>query len=82
MSSTLPAQLNLREQMHAALTAAQRTLVREIATLGTESGVGLYIVGGFVRDLLLGGAVREVDLVVEATRLDLRRRFSRDWAGA
>lgn len=65
MSSNLPAQLNLREQMHAALTAAQRALVRDIATLGAESGVGLYIVGGFVRDLLLGGAVREVDLVVE-----------------
>ena len=51
--------------MYAALTAAQRALVRDIATLGAESGVGLYIVGGFVRDLLLGVAGREVDLVVE-----------------
>lgn len=65
MSSTLPAQLNLREQMHAALIAAQSALMLEIAALGAESGVGLYIVGGFVRDLLLGGAGREVDLVVE-----------------
>lgn len=64
--------------MHAALNAAQRTLVREIATLGTESGVGLYIVGGFVRDLLLGGAVREVDLVVEGDAIGFTQTvFSR-----
>ncbi|MDA0699015.1 MAG: polynucleotide adenylyltransferase, partial [Chloroflexi bacterium] len=36
-----------------------------ICTLAAGNGIGLYIVGGFVRDLMLGGAVREVDLVVE-----------------
>ena len=65
MNSNLPVQRNLLEQMHAALTVAQRALLRDICTLAAGNGIGLYIVGGFVRDLMLGGAVREVDFVVE-----------------
>ena len=65
MNANLPVQRNLLEQMHAALTVAQRALLRDICTLAAGNGIGLYIVGGFVRDLMLGGAVREVDLVVE-----------------
>ena len=65
MNSNLPVQRNLLEQMHVALTVVQRALLRDICTLAAGNGIGLYIVGGFVRDLMLGGAVREVDLVVE-----------------
>ena len=70
MNSNLPVQRNLLEKMHAALTVAQRALLRDICTHAEGNGVGLYIVGGFVRDLILGGAVREVDFVVEGDAID------------
>jgi tRNA nucleotidyltransferase (CCA-adding enzyme) len=39
--------------------------VRRARELAAELGVGLALAGGAVRDLLRGGAVRDVDLVVE-----------------
>jgi tRNA nucleotidyltransferase (CCA-adding enzyme) len=40
-------------------------LLRKAGTLAEENGYELYVVGGFVRDLLLGSANLDVDLVVE-----------------
>ena len=40
-------------------------LLREIGQLGDERGCGVYVVGGVVRDLLLGHVTMDLDLTVE-----------------
>ncbi|BBE30766.1 tRNA nucleotidyltransferase [Tepiditoga spiralis] len=40
-------------------------MLRLLGTYGTEFGVPVYVVGGFVRDLLLGVENLDIDLVVE-----------------
>jgi tRNA nucleotidyltransferase (CCA-adding enzyme) len=43
----------------------RRSLLRELGALADERGVSLYLVGGVVRDLLLGHATLDLDLTVE-----------------
>jgi len=50
--------------------------VRHARELAGELGVGLALAGGAVRDLLRGGAVRDVDLVVEGDGIAFARRLA------
>ncbi|UCB56607.1 MAG: CCA tRNA nucleotidyltransferase [Candidatus Omnitrophota bacterium] len=49
------------------------SVVRKIGTLAEESGFFAYIVGGFVRDLLLGVKNLDLDIVIERDALDVAR---------
>lgn len=49
-----------------ALPASARPLVERIAESGEALGLGVHLVGGPVRDLLLGRPLVDVDLLVEA----------------
>jgi tRNA nucleotidyltransferase (CCA-adding enzyme) len=51
----------LRERLSPALTAQ----VESIVAVSREHGIPVYLVGGIVRDLLLGRENRDLDLVVE-----------------
>jgi len=53
------------KQVLRALPAATRPLVDAVLAAAREERQAVYLVGGPVRDLLLGLAVRDVDLVVE-----------------
>ncbi|HEX9305737.1 MAG TPA: hypothetical protein VGA31_14940 [Thermoanaerobaculia bacterium] len=46
--------------------------------LAREAGIALYLVGGAVRDLLLGRPVTDVDLVVEQDALGFAARLARE----
>ena len=46
--------------------------------LARATGIALYLVGGAVRDLLLGRGVTDVDLVVEADALGFAARLARE----
>jgi tRNA nucleotidyltransferase (CCA-adding enzyme) len=46
-------------------------IVRKIGNIAEENGLSVYIVGGFVRDLLLGVKNLDLDIVVEGSALDL-----------
>jgi len=50
--------------------------------LARETGIALYLVGGAVRDVLLGRGVTDVDLVVEADALGFAGRLARDLGAA
>jgi tRNA nucleotidyltransferase (CCA-adding enzyme) len=50
--------------------------------LARETGIALYLVGGAVRDLLLGRPVTDVDLVVEADALGFAARLARELGAA
>lgn len=69
--SELPAALRLTD-----LAPAVRALLASATGLAKTRGEPLYLVGGLVRDLLLGRPGLDVDLVVEGDGL----AFARDWA--
>ncbi|MCH8815115.1 MAG: CCA tRNA nucleotidyltransferase [Chloroflexi bacterium] len=66
-----PPGANLLANLFDLLPPAGRSLVDQVATLASESGLTAYVVGGPVRDLLLGRDLLDVDIVVEGDALTL-----------
>lgn len=56
---------NLAPQLEQRLPSESLDMIRAAGELARELGLGLYLVGGVVRDLLLGRANFDLDLVVE-----------------
>jgi len=75
MSQSLAIQLAER------LRSEPLDLVRIAGEIAERSGYGLYLVGGAVRDLLLGQANLDLDLVVEGDAVELARALQRQAGG-
>ncbi len=69
----IPSQQNLAQRLEAALPVARLQLLQCIAQVAYEQRSALYIVGGFVRDLLLNRPSLDFDLVVEGEAIRLAR---------
>jgi tRNA nucleotidyltransferase (CCA-adding enzyme) len=68
------------------LPAPDLALLRAAGRLADRAGVGLYLVGGAVRDLLCAprrspGAAPDLDLVVDGDGPDFARRLAGHWGG-
>jgi tRNA nucleotidyltransferase (CCA-adding enzyme) len=63
------------------LPVSTRERVETIARLSRDLGVPVYLVGGFVRDLLLGRETRDLDIVVEGDGIELATRLSEALGG-
>jgi len=58
------------------LPQERRSLLRELGALADERGVSLYLVGGVVRDLLLGHVTLDLDLTVEGDGIAFAREVA------
>ena len=67
----------IAEKMEAALPGPLLNLVQRASELAQQLGYPLYVVGGFVRDLMLGEPNLDMDLVVEGDAIRLARRLAR-----
>jgi tRNA nucleotidyltransferase (CCA-adding enzyme) len=72
---------NLASRLVDAVPAARLELIREAGELASGQGDLLYLVGGFVRDLLLGITNLDVDLVVEGDAIALAERLAKHHGG-
>ena len=72
---------NLGDRLEAALPPARLRLLRLIGRSAERRGDALYVVGGFVRDLLLGTPSVDFDLVVEGDAIGLARSLARRYGG-
>jgi tRNA nucleotidyltransferase (CCA-adding enzyme) len=79
--STLTKQINLSERLDAILPMERLTLLKAVAELAHERKLALYIVGGFVRDILLDRPSLDFDLVVEGDAIGLARALARIYGG-
>lgn len=77
----IPGRQNLAERLERALPPARLALLKSVAKVAHEQKVALYIVGGFVRDLLLERPSLDFDLVVEGDAIALARALSRKHGG-
>lgn len=73
--------LNLADKLEAVLPADWLHLLRLIAEEAHRQRVALYIVGGFVRDLLLERPSLDFDLVVEGDAIQLARSLAERHGG-
>jgi tRNA nucleotidyltransferase (CCA-adding enzyme) len=72
---------SLADTMERALPAALLDLLRQVGAVAGDLGYPLYVVGGFVRDLLLGQPNFDVDLVVEGDAIRLAQLLAQRAGG-
>jgi tRNA nucleotidyltransferase (CCA-adding enzyme) len=73
--------MNLSDKLESFLTAESLALIRLIKTEAERLDLPLYLVGGSVRDLILGLPVKDFDLTVEGDAAQLAESILRRFAG-
>lgn len=71
----------IARRLEEALPPTLMALVRAIGRIAQSLGLNLYIVGGFVRDLLLGTPTIDVDFVVEGDAISLTCALQQTFGG-
>lgn len=69
------------QRLESALPPILMALVREAGSTAREMNASLYVVGGFVRDLLLGQPTFDLDFVVEGDAIMLTQRLCKRYGG-
>jgi tRNA nucleotidyltransferase (CCA-adding enzyme) len=77
----IPSRQNLADKLDKSLPAGRLVLLKAIAQIANEHENALYIVGGFVRDLLLDRPSEDFDLVVEGDAVMLARMLVQRYGG-
>jgi tRNA nucleotidyltransferase (CCA-adding enzyme) len=76
-----PRTAGIIQTMEEGLPSPLVALLRQIGQMAAQRDSALYIVGGFVRDLLLGSPTFDLDLVVEGDAIALARTLARTYGG-
>ncbi len=76
-----PDRRNLAEKLAAALPPSRLALLKEIAAIAQDQHTAIYIVGGFVRDLLIGHPSLDFDIVVEGDAIALAKGVQEKFGG-
>lgn len=76
-----PRRRPLRHLMEERLPVSVLETLRSIGNLAAESGMPAFVVGGFVRDLLLGVPGYDIDIVVEGDGIALARSLAMTLGG-
>jgi len=63
--------MNLKSQLESTLSSDQLRLIQLVADEASQSGLPLYIIGGSVRDLIIGSVIKDLDLTVEGDAISL-----------
>jgi tRNA nucleotidyltransferase (CCA-adding enzyme) len=78
---SLPARRNIASKLETALPPGRLALLKMVAQHAHQQHVAIYIVGGFVRDLLLDRPSLDFDVVVEGDAIALARSLSETSGG-
>ncbi|RME88939.1 MAG: CBS domain-containing protein [Anaerolineae bacterium] len=76
-----PGYRDLAERLEEALPPSHFALIRAVAEEGERQQMAVYVVGGFVRDLLLERPGLDFDIVVEGDAIALARALARRYGG-
>jgi len=68
--------INLSSKIEKHLPAGLVTFIQRAGEIAASEGQGIYLVGGVVRDLLLGQANLDLDLVVEGDAVELAQHLA------
>ena len=73
--------INLAARVHTAVAPDVLNLLTTAGKTASAMGFSLYLVGGFVRDLLLGLPSTDLDVVVEGDAIALANRLAEEYGG-
>ena len=73
--------MDFKPQLKSALSTAHMRLLHLVMDEATQRGLSLYIIGGSVRDLVLGRVVNDFDLTVEGDAIALARSLASKYGG-
>lgn len=76
-----PHHQNLADRLQAVLPPVQLSLLKTVAQIAYNQRAALYIVGGFVRDLILERPSFDYDLVVEGDGIKLAHALAEQYGG-
>jgi len=76
-----PGRRNLADKLASALPPARSELLNNIAKFAQDQRMAIFIVGGFVRDLLLGFPSLDFDIVVEGDAIELAKGVKARFGG-
>lgn len=74
-------QRSLAKRLEDFLPACRLKLLTTIAEAATDQHMAVYIVGGFVRDLIIGHPSLDFDIVVEGNAIALANQLSKRYGG-
>lgn len=77
----IPGRQNLSSKLAATLPEVRVELLSKIAEIASRQKTALYIVGGFVRDLMLEYPSQDFDLVVEGDAIALAEAVQKEYGG-
>lgn len=77
----IPGWQNMADRLERALPIARLDLLKAVAQVAHEHQTAMYIVGGFVRDLLLERPSTDFDIVIEGDAIGLARALARKYGG-
>jgi len=80
-TSFVPGKLNYASTLNKTLPAPRLALLKAVADEAASEHLAIYIVGGFVRDLILNLPSIDFDIVVEGEAITLARRLSDKYGG-
>ena len=72
---------DIAQRMHATLSPGLRQLLDLVTTTASSHNIPLYVVGGFVRDLLLGRPHLDLDFVVEGDGIAFAQMLQERYGG-
>lgn len=72
---------NLSTEMEKALSQKTVSLLKEIGIIATRSNLSLYLIGGIVRDIILGRKNDDIDLVVEGDGIAFSQQLENELGG-
>lgn len=78
----LPSQEEVRGKLTQILPPSRLTLLRALVSEADKINLPIYVVGGFVRDLLLGRPSLDFDIVVEGDAIFFARRLAERLGGS
>ena len=73
--------MDLRSQLESTLSSDQLRILHLVADEASQNGLPLYIIGGSVRDLILGAAIKDLDLTIEGDAVSLAQSLGKHHGG-
>ena len=68
--------MNLKDQLKEKQHAKVRSILETAGRLGDKEGIEVYVVGGFVRDLIMGKPLNDIDIMTVGDGIPFARKLA------
>ena len=69
---------NIKDILNSSDYDSVNSILKVAGTLGDKEGIETYVVGGFVRDLLMGNTINDIDIMTVGEGIPFAERLATD----